>query len=134
MRVVEDLSPEALKFVETALGLSFPGGTTGITSLTDSGRIAGVVVFTPLCKGNSNMHVASAGGFWLTPEFCRKIFLYGFDTLKATRLTATVQVSNTRSVRLVTRVGFVLEGCMRGFNFGDLLIFGMRKGECKWVE
>jgi len=63
VRVVENLSPEALKFAETALGLSFPGGTTGITSLTDDGRIAGVALFTPPCKGNSNLHIAAADVF-----------------------------------------------------------------------
>ena len=134
MRVVEGLSPEALKFAETALGLSFPGGTTGITSLTDDGRIAGVVVFTPPCKGNSNLHLAAAARRWFTPEFCSRMFFHGFITLQASRLTASIEASNVLCQRLAAKTGFRLEGCLKGFDFGDLLIFGMSKGECKWVE
>ena len=134
MRVEENLSPEGLKFAETVLGLSFPGGTTGITSLTDDGRIAGVAVFTPTCKGNSNLHIAAAAKHWFTPEFCRKMFFHGFITLRASRLTASIEASNLPCQRLAAKTGFRLEGCLRGFGFGDLLMFGMSKGECKWVE
>ena len=134
MRVLEALHPEALGFAEHALGLSFPGGTTGITSLTDDGRIAGVAVFTPTCKGNSNLHIAAAAKHWFTPEFCRKMFFHGFITLRASRLTASIEASNLPCQRLAAKTGFRLEGCLRGFEFGDLLIFGMSKGECKWVE
>lgn len=134
MRVLEALHPEALDFAESALKLSFPGGTTGITSLTDDGRIAGVAVFTPTCKGNSNLHVAAAAKHWFTPEFCRKMFFHGFITLRASRLTASIEAGNIPCQRLAAKTGFRLEGCLRGFEFGDLLIFGMSKGECKWVE
>ena len=134
MRVLEALHPEALDFAESALKLSFPGGTTGITSLTDDGRIAGVAVFTPTCKGNSNLHIAAAAKHWFTPEFCRKMFFHGFITLRASRLTASIEAGNIPCQRLAAKTGFRLEGCLRGFEFGDLLIFGMSKGECKWVE
>lgn len=134
MRVLEALHPEALDFAESALKLSFPGGTTGVTSLTDDGRIAGVAVFTPTCKGNSNLHIAAAAKHWFTPEFCRRMFFHGFITLRACRLTASIEASNLPCQRLAAKTGFKLEGCLRGFEFGDLLIFGMSKGECKWVE
>ena len=134
MRVLEALHPDALDFAEHALGLSFPGGTTGITSLTDDGRIAGVAVFTPTCKGNSNLHIVAAAKHWFTPEFCRKMFFHGFITLRASRLTASIEAGNIPCQRLATKTGFRLEGCLRGFAFGDLLMFGMSKGECKWVE
>ena len=134
MRVLEALHPAALDFAESALKLSFPGGTTGVTSLTDDGRIAGVAVFTPTCKGNSNLHIAAAAKHWFTPEFCRKMFFHGFITLRASRLTASIEASNLPCQRLAAKTGFKLEGCLRGFEFGDLLIFGMSKGECKWVE
>lgn len=134
MRVLEALHPDALDFAESALKLSFPGGTTGVTSLTDDGRIAGVAVFTPTCKGNSNLHIAAAAKHWFTPEFCRKMFFHGFITLRASRLTASIEASNLPCQRLAAKTGFKLEGCLRGFEFGDLLIFGMSKGECKWVE
>ena len=134
MRVLEALHPEALDFAESALKLSFPGGTTGITSLTDDGRIAGVAVFTPTCKGNSNLHIAAAAKHWFTPEFCRKMFFHGFITLRASRLTASIEAGNIPCQRLAAKTGFRLEGCLRGFEFGDLLMFGMSKGECKWVE
>jgi RimJ/RimL family protein N-acetyltransferase len=131
---LEALHPEALDFAESALKLSFPGGTTGITSLTDDGRIAGVAVFTPTCKGNSNLHIAAAAKHWFTPEFCRKMFFHGFITLRASRLTASIEAGNIPCQRLAAKTGFRLEGCLRGFEFGDLLMFGMSKGECKWVE
>ena len=134
MKVLKELSPEALRYAEVALDMTFPGGTTGITSLTDNGQIAGVAVFTPVFRGNSNLHIAAAARHWFTPEFCRSMFDHGFTTLQALRLTASVAVGNKPCLQLAKRTGFRLEGALRGFEFGDLLIFGMRKGECRWVK
>ena len=134
MKVLEGLPPEALRFASAALKLSFPGTVTGLTSITDTDQLAGVAIFTPVCKGNSNLHIAAAKRHWFTPEFCRKMFFHGFVTLKATRLTASIEADNVLCQRLAVRTGFRLEGRLRGFEFGDLLMFGMCKGECKWVE
>lgn len=126
--------PDALEFAEKSLDLRFPGGTTWVASRFDDGKLAGVAVFTPVIQGNSSLHVASSSAVWFSPDFCRAMFHHGFCALSCSRLTATVLSGNTRCRKLTEKVGFLLEGTLRGFSFGDLALYGMLKGECKWVE
>jgi ribosomal-protein-alanine N-acetyltransferase len=57
---------------------------------------------------------------------------YGFDELRLNRVEATVDPPNLRSVRLLERLGFTLEGCMREKYFykgcfHDELIYSLLK-------
>lgn len=134
MKVCFEQLPDALEFAEQTLGLNFSRGTTTwIASRFDDGRLAGVAVFTQPIHGNRSLHIAGKTSKWFTPEFCRKMFCFGFAPPEVLRLTATILLNNVPCVKLAVKTGFMLEGKMRGFEQGDLLIFGMLKGECKWV-
>lgn len=133
MRVVVELSPEILAFVESAVDLPIAGGTTGVVSYANNGQLAAAVVFTSPLYGNTFLSIAAAKNFWATKEFFHAIFYHGFETLGSTGLSAMVRADNIRSLRLVRTLGFRLEGVMKGFDFGDMLMFGMLRGECRWL-
>jgi RimJ/RimL family protein N-acetyltransferase len=65
-----------------------------------------------------------------TPALVAAIFGYAFGQLKCARVTARVRKDNHASRRLVKRLGFKLEGCMRKAERGkDKLIFGLLREE-----
>ena len=134
MKVDETQPLDALLFGAKALNLQVPFGTTWLASRHDSGKLAGVVFFCPPANGNCLMHMAAASPFWFSPEFCRAVFRHAFQTLAVQRVTATTYQSNIPSVRLLRRTGWELEGTSRGFTGGTMLLFGMLKENCKWVE
>lgn len=133
MRVDLTQSRDALEFLQSELQLTFPGGTTWVASRFDDGRLAGVVALTPLARGNTNFHVAAASPRWCTEEFLTLLFTFAFANPLCTRITASIEEGNLRCRRLVERVGFKQEGLLRGFEFGNLTMYGMLKGECKWA-
>ena len=134
MKICYEQRPDALALATDKLQLSFPRGTTWIASRYDDGSLAGVAVFTGVAKGNAFLHVAAVSPLWFSPEFCRAMFSYAFHSLSCRRLTASIAADNSACLRLARRVGFREEGCLRGFDFGDLVMFGMLKEECKWAE
>lgn len=69
----------------------------------------------------------------LTPEYLHAIFDYPFQTCR--RITVLVSSNNFRSKRFVEHLGFTQEGRLRcGAPDGDLLVFGMLKEECRWIN
>lgn len=134
MKICYAQLPDSRALVENQLQLSFPRGTTWIASRFDDGRLAGVAAITPMVKGNCNLHIAGNSSRWFTPEFCKSMFTHIFVVIGCQRVTASIAAENELCQRLAKHVGFQLEGRLRGFDFGDLLMYGMLKGECKWVE
>ena len=133
MKICYEQRPDALALAENKLELRFPSGTTWIASRYDDGSLAGVAVFTSVAKGNCFLHVASQSSRWFSPAFCQAMFHHPFVTLGCRRLTASIAADNSACLRLARHVGFREEGYLRGFDFGDLVMFGMLKEECKWA-
>jgi len=72
----------------------------------------------------------------LTRGTIRHVFDYPFNQLGVNRITAMIDVNNDSSIRLARQLGFTHEGTLRQgspVNCGDLLVFGMLKGECNWL-
>lgn len=71
----------------------------------------------------------------LTKGAIRHIARYVFDVLDCRRCETEINVANERSWRGVEKLGFVREGIKRGaaLNDGDVYVYGMLKGECKWL-
>jgi hypothetical protein len=68
------------------------------------------------------------------PAGCLKtIFRTAFT--RATRLSALIEPSNTRSLQQAVRLGFVYEGFIRLGIEGvrDAYMFGMLAGDCRWL-
>ena len=71
----------------------------------------------------------------LTREVLWVMFDYPFRQLGVSRLQAVCAVTNWRSRRLVSRLGFQLEGVTRRAHDGyeDALTYSMLPEECRWL-
>lgn len=76
-----------------------------------------------------------------SPEWCRKeiiraLFIYPFDFLGCSRITAVIKDGNERSMKLCKGLGFKKEGVLRrGYNGkSNCTVLGMLREECKWLN
>lgn len=65
-----------------------------------------------------------------------KLFDYPFRQLKAKRITALVDASNTRSRRFTERLGFSIEATLEASaaDGTDQILYRMRQEECRWLK
>lgn len=103
----------------------------------DDGEILAAVVYDNFTRGiNIDTHIALGHRHAMTPEFLGESFRYPFLQLGVQRITGKVASRNRASRRLCHKLGFVHEGiCRRALPDGDdLVLFGMLRSECKWLE
>lgn len=120
MKVAGD---ELRRVVERYIGEVTPESQT-LGRVVDGKAVVGCT-FANYAKGDVEiMGFAEPGG--ITRGLIRDLAAYAFGTLKCNRVTAKAVVSNARSVKLLTRLGFKQEGVMRKADNGqDVLIFGL---------
>ena len=100
-------------------------------------RMLGAVVYDnyrPEYK-SIGAHIVVTDKRALSRKTLRRLFHYPFVELGLNRISCFIDSLNEASVRLCERLGFSCEGkCSQGSIGGnDLLIYGMLKGECKWL-
>ena len=86
---------------------------------------------------NIECAIASVSPKWASRGTIRAILHYPFCQLKVPRVTAMVAVGNVRSRRMLERLGFVTEGCVRCCleNGEDMLVTGMLREEAgRWLD
>lgn len=60
----------------------------------------------------------------------RQVFIYVFEQSNCRRCTARIRADNEKSIKLVTRLGFKVEGRLRqGFGDADALVFGLLRDD-----
>jgi RimJ/RimL family protein N-acetyltransferase len=119
-----------------------PGFNLGVTPYTaiglanELGDLIAGVIFDNYTRQNINLHVAAIGRRWMTKEFLCEVFRYPFIQLGVQRVTGLVPITNGRAVNFDLRLGFTHEGTMRAFlpDGEDLLILGMLREECRWLN
>ena len=118
---------------ETAEGLTGPFWYA-VLGAVQNDRITGAVMFN-LWRGPSvETHWAGDPG-WLTALHLRQIFDYPFNVLGVRRVTGIIRKANLRARDSAERIGFKLEGVMRhGFDDDDACVYGMTRGQCKWID
>lgn len=99
------------------------------------GELTGGVVFDDyVANSRCSMHCAGTGN-WVGREFLFALFDYAFRQLSCKVVVALVNSENIASAKFVSHLGFEekcrLEG---GSPEGDLIVFTMRKEECRWLE
>lgn len=111
------------------------GTTIGLIDDETQRPLAGVL-YEDWNGKNVCVHIrAETGRNWAQREFLWFIFYYPFEQLGASRLTAIVAGGNEKSVEFVERLGFVLEATLKDAHpTGDLLVYVMRKAECRWLS
>lgn len=101
----------------------------------DDQRLLGAVIFTDYTGRSIQCSIATDSPGWCSRRTLQAIFGYVFNTCSCVRTTALVASDNAKSIELVTRLGYRLEGTIRDhFDDGiDMLVFGMLKEECRWL-
>jgi RimJ/RimL family protein N-acetyltransferase len=72
----------------------------------------------------------------ITKGIMRQVFSYAFNDLKVRRITNACSANNLKAIAINRRAGMVQEGIMRCAHpdGSDLIIFGMLRHECKYLE
>lgn len=114
-------------------GTWVPGRGTAIGRIKDGQLVAGVL-YEDWNRANIVCHIAGDGN-WASRDYLNVIFDYPFNQLKAQRITCPVASTNTKSINLVSRMGFTLECSLaQAIPGGDLHLFRMFKDECKYIK
>lgn len=113
------------------LGVAFvpPFTTMGIEV---QGKLVGGCLFNNFNGYGIELTIVAPGS--LSAGLFRAVFSYVFNQLGCVRMTMTAQRRNARHVRIAERLGFTVEGIMRGhFGHDDGVILGMLKSECRYL-
>lgn len=130
-------NPVVARFVAERLGepeIDF--GRFNTLAFVDSRGIKVALVYNGFNFPSVSLHVgARPGALWCHKSVLFHIFTYPFEEMRVARVTAPVKSTNTRSIRLVTALGFMLEGTLRraGRAGEDIHLYGMLKEECRWL-
>lgn len=111
-------------------------GTEAGIGWAKNGSLVAGVAYAEWNGPNVVCHIASDGSRrWLTRAYLWTIFDYPFNQLACNRITVCVGEGNAASTRFVKHLGFILEAKLAGAHpTGDLLIFRLRKHECRWIK
>jgi RimJ/RimL family protein N-acetyltransferase len=96
------------------------------------GELVAGIVFFDWFQAWGNIYVAVAGqGNWCTRKLLRRCYAYPFVQMNCKRVTVLIREDNWKAIELVMRIGFQLEGIMRGDP--KCLMFGLLKNDAiKW--
>lgn len=128
IREGNDLPIDFQNYLTEKTGVNFPDKKNIIGYFSPHGF--GVVGYKNYYK-NMDIEIVCAGqGSWLNRTLLKHTFTYIFKTLSCQRVTARIANKNTKSINLVTKLGFVKEGELRGLDAG---IYSLLRQECKWA-
>jgi ribosomal-protein-alanine N-acetyltransferase len=108
--------------------------TWGIATKDDD-KIIGTCILNDFIRASMvNLSYNLSRDYWrkgIMTEVLKTIIPYAFNVLEMNRIQAKVMPENNLSVKLLSKVGFVQEGVLRDFIFGeiitDTLIFSILK-------
>lgn len=116
--------------------LARPLTTIGMVT-GDGAAILGAAVFHNFRGHDVEVTLVCAGPRWATPGNVRAILHYPFKQLKVKRLTAITSKTNKRARRLLTGLGFHLEGVhpYAGSDGRAAITYGMYHDDArKWLD
>ena len=95
-----------------------------------------VVVYNALDESNIGISIATNSPKWCSKRVLKVIFGFPFVQLGLNRVTATINENNSKSISLVERLGFILEGkLIRYYRTNEsALIYRMLNTECRWIK
>ncbi len=105
--------------------------------LEQAGELIAGVLFDNKSGANIHMHVASnETRHWMTPAYMAACFRYAFVQAACNRITGLVRADNVDAQRFDEHLGFKREGQLRAActDGTDLIIYGMLKSECRYIE
>lgn len=128
------------RMIELLAGLAGAGaGVRWAVALRDGGRVIGTCGFHNLKAEHSRAEIGYELGkeYWgrgLMSEALRAILRHGYEVMNFNRIEAFVNVGNARSVQLLERLGFRLDGTLREYEYArgrfvDQHCFSLLKGD-----
>jgi len=135
MQVVHDQTEFTTDWLHDRLGYEITGGVT--IAMAKDGHLEAVACFHEYRQehGSIELTFATKSPKWQSRRYIRALFSYAFEQLGCLRVTTFAPVANSKATSLNERIGFVREGIMRKAHLGgDLVIFGMLRDECKWLN
>jgi RimJ/RimL family protein N-acetyltransferase len=104
--------------------------------VVESGKLIAGCVYNEYHPGVSiHVSIASTSPKWCNRRILKAFFGYPFLQMKVKRLTAYTGKSMASVRQFLERLGFQQEGIMRqGFADDDVVIYGMLRSECPWLE
>lgn len=95
------------------LGQIAPAELNYLIRRTDTGALAGAIGLKPQSASAGELGYWLASAHWgegIATEAARRLVDFALDELKLTRLTAFAALENTRSVKVLEKLGFVQSG------------------------
>jgi RimJ/RimL family protein N-acetyltransferase len=131
------LDPEACRFLEAETRVAFRHLDTSewfcVAGRNSDGAVVGVLTLEPRNWFDWHWSCAITDPRVLSRRLLKTIFRTAFT--RATRISALIEPSNTRSLQQAVRLGFIYEGFIRLGIEGtrDAFAFGMLAGDCRWL-
>jgi hypothetical protein len=95
------------------------------------GNIKAGVIYEDFNKASVVCHIACE---FLSGEFLAAIFDYPFNSLNVKKIICPVASDNQKSIKLVEKMGFSVEGVLTDCHpNGDILLYTMKKQDCKYL-
>lgn len=110
--LIFDQKERVADWVAERVGQLSPWGGYYAMGAERDGEIIAGVVFNNFTDSNATVHLAISKPSKLLVELMDHAFIYGFHTCGLRRLTAPVEESNAKSLKICSHVGFVPEAVM----------------------
>lgn len=96
-------------------------------------KLVSVTAYTNILPNSCEAHIASDGQ--LTKTYVKSIFDYPFNQLGVKVILASVSKANHKSLNLCRKLGFEVKAEIPdAHKNGDLVIFALRKEQCRWLD
>lgn len=103
--------------------------------LESDGEIIVGVVYNSFTGADIDMTVAAKQGVLWRTRWIVPMFRYPFLQLGCRRVSARCASRNHKSASVLLHLGFKPEGYLRdALPDDDMLLFGMTRNECRWLE
>lgn len=103
--------------------------------LESAGELVAGVVYNSYTGFDIDMSAATEPHLLWRPQWLVPIFRYPFVQLRCRRVSAGAASRNRASIAVLLHLGFKPEGCKReALPDDDLLLFGMKRDECRYLE
>ena len=116
---------------EQTKGKYFEANSQSI-GLKQNGEFVAGVIYENWNRRSITCHIAISGR--LTPKYLWAIFDYPFRVCDVKKIIVPVDATNSKSVKLVEKMGFTEEARIKdGMASGDLILYTLAKNDCKYL-
>lgn len=121
--------------IARAAGLSYDPNRDHCIATCRGDELLGGVIFRNYRKASIEVHMAGFDPYWITRNMVWAIAGYVFVQLKCEKAIAFIEETNTDSLAIALKVGFIEEARIRDACLdGDLLILSLRKDDCRHLK